>query len=275
MAKVFGILTAIVLALALFVGFKNKNAYQTELDNHGAAKTSLANNQDKLAKNTASLESTRKSIDETKAQIPEVKARGAAQVKANDALTASKTTKTQEVDANKAKLDQVREQTERLGNVKELAAKMSTMSNEMSDLDVAIQGSESKLATLTSESGRLDAIVAEQQKQEGLRSKGESFATLNTRVSAVYPNWGFVTLAAGNTSGVITNSTLDVVRDDEVIAKLLVTAVERNTASASIVPESVKADTTVSAGDRVVPGIKPATTAPTSAAAPAVKPAGN
>jgi len=77
---------------------------------------------------------------------------------------------------------------------------------------------------------------------------------LKTRIRSIYPNWGFVTLAAGNNAGVVANSSLDVVRDGETVAKLLVTAVESSSASASIVPDSLAPDVTLSVGDQVIPG---------------------
>ena len=49
------------------------------------------------------------------------------------------------------------------------------------------------------------------------------------------------------------NSTLDVVREDEVIAKLLVTIVEQDSASANIVPGSMAPDTFLMIGDTVRP----------------------
>lgn len=272
MSKIFGILTLIILAIAAFVGLKNKAAYQTEITSRQEVEAKLKTGQTKLETAQSDLAATQKDNDAAKAEIPLAKAREAEQKKINDELNATKTSKAQEVEGNKTKLDQFREKTASLGNIKDLAAKMGTISVELKDLDVAIGASESKLASLTTENNRLDAAVGEQRKQVELRSKGESFSTLKTHISAVYPNWGFVTLAAGNNAGVITNSTLDVIRNDEVIAKLLVTAVERNTSSASIIPESVQADTTLSAGDRVVPGAKLDTGAKKSAS-PATTPA--
>ena len=63
-----------------------------------------------------------------------------------------------------------------------------------------------------------------------------------------------MTLASGNNAGVVTNSTLSVVRGGEAIAKLLVTAVESGSASASIVPDSLAPDVTLMVGDQVIHG---------------------
>ncbi|MEI7957357.1 MAG: hypothetical protein WCJ66_19505, partial [Verrucomicrobiota bacterium] len=50
---------------------------------------------------------------------------------------------------------------------------------------------------------------------------------------------------------------LEIVRDAKTVGKLLVTAVESNTASASIVPDSLVAGTVLMVGDQVVPSHKP------------------
>lgn len=261
MSKIFGTLTLIVLAIACFLGLKNKAAYQAEIASRQQVVADLAKTEARLTLATKNRDGTRAEKEAVIAEIPKVEAQRDEQQKANEELTKAKEAKTAEVEGNKTKLDQAREKTGSLGNIKDLASKMGTMINESKELDDSVAANESKLATLTAENSRVEVQVGDQRKQAELRTKGESFPTLRTRVSAVYPNWGFVTLSAGNTAGVITNSTLDVVRDDEVIAKLLVTAVERNTASASIIPDTVKADTTISAGDLVVPGSKVASAA--------------
>lgn len=270
MSKIFGTLTLIVLAIACFIGLKNKNAYQAEIVKRQEVEAALAKTE---ARKNAAI----KDRDETKgekeavlAEIPKVETQRDDQQKANDELTKAKDAKAAEAEGNKAKLDQAREKTNSLGTIEELAGKMGTLINESKTLDDSVAGSELKLASLTTENARAESQVAEQRRQSEMRSKGESFPTLRTRVSAVYPNWGFVTLASGNTAGVIMNSTLDVVRNDEVIAKLLVTAVERNSSSASIIPDTMKEDVTLSAGDLVVPGVK--VTPPAKPGAASAKP---
>jgi hypothetical protein len=261
MSKIFGILTAIVLAIAGFVAFKNKAATEQEITARQEIQEALAKSEARLKKAQDDLAATEKDHAEVKAEIPKAESQKAQQQKTNDELTATKASKTGEVEANKAKLDQIREKTAALGNVRSLADEMSRMINDTKSVEDGLKLADSKLAALTAESNRVDTLVTKQKNLAELVNKGESFPTLRTYISAIYPNWGFVTLGAGNTSGVITNSTLDVVRNDEVIAKLLVTAVERSTASASIVPESVKADTVLAVGDRVVPGVSAEATA--------------
>ena len=258
MANVFGILTAIVLALAAFVATKNKAAYETEISQTKEQKDLLTKSQARLkaAKAVlAQLPVDRAAVDEEVVKLSETEA---AQQKANDALTKESETKTAKVAANKAQLDDIREKTQKTGDIKELASKMNATNAELERLGQEISSTEAKLANLTAQNTATEAQVkASKEKFENF-SKGQSLPTLKTRIRSIYPNWGFVTLAAGNNAGVVTNSTLDVVRDGQTIAQLLVTAVESGTASASIVPDSLVPDVTLMIGDRVVPGQKEA-----------------
>jgi hypothetical protein len=267
-SKIFGTLTLIALAVACFIGLKNKAAYQNEITVRQETESKLKTTKARLDKAIKDRDETRAANDAMEAEIPKVQAQKDEQDKSNKELADTKVAKTTEAEGNKAKLDAAREKTQALGNIKDLASKMGSMIVQLKGLEDSVRESEAKLASLTNENSGIEARVAKQREDSEKRSKGESLPELRTHISAIYPSWGFVTLAAGNTAGVIANSTLDVVRDDEVIAKLLVTAVERNTASASIIPDTVKADVTLMAGDQVVPGVKVSTPAPAASPNP-------
>ncbi|MEO7101292.1 MAG: hypothetical protein ABI162_18210 [Luteolibacter sp.] len=264
MANVFGILTAIVLALAAFIATKNKAHYDTEISDTKEQKGLLTKSEARLkAANAvlAQLPVERAAVDAEVVTLAETEA---AQQKANDALKADSDAKTAKLSANKQKLDDIREKTQKTGDIKELASKMNATNAELERLSAAITAANAKLANLTAENSATESQVKASKDKFDNFSKGQSLPSLKTHIRSIYPNWGFVTLAAGNNAGVVTNSTLDVVRDGQVIAKLLVTAVESGTASASIIPDSIAPDVTLMVGDRVVPGQKaPAKTADT------------
>ena len=134
---------------------------------------------------------------------------------------------------------------------------------------------EAKLSDLNAQNSASGAQVGVAKTKFENFTSGQSLASLQTRIRSIYPNWGFVTLASGNNAGVVANSTLNVVRDGEVIAKLLVTAVESSTASASIVPDSLASDVTLAVGDRVEPGQKAPASTPAAPAAATAPPASN
>lgn len=253
MAKLFGIFTAIALALSGFVAFKNKGAYETTI-------ASTQNEKDRLVTSDARLKAA-KDVLETlpveraavDAEADTLTATAATEGKANEDAKTANTDTAAKVAANKEKLDEFREKTSKMGDLKELASKMRATSSELEELTQSIATSEAKLANFTAQSNSTNAQVSEAKSKMENYSSNQSLPSLKTRIRSIYPNWGFVTLASGNNAGVVTNSTLNVVRGDQTIAKLLVTAVESSSSSASIIPETMLSDVTLSVGDHVIP----------------------
>jgi myosin heavy subunit len=252
MANIFGILTAIVLALTAFVAYKNKAAYEGRISETATQKDKLSKSKIRLKTAKENLKATQDKLAETEADIAKLTEDSAIQTKANDDLKLQIDAKTAKIASNKQQLDEIREKTSKIGDVKDLAAKMRETRAEHEAVTQSVTETEAKLANLTSENTQAESQVSAIRGKLDLMSSGQSLPTLNTRIRSIYPTWGFVTLAAGNTSGVVTNSTLNVVRDDNTIAQLLVTSVERGSASASIIPDSVSQDVTLMVGDRVV-----------------------
>lgn len=256
MANVFGILTMIVLLLAGFVAFKNKERYANEITETNTQKENLKQSQLRFKTAQDNLAETIAKREEVDGENVKLASDQAAQEKTNKDLESQITEKTSKRDEQKTKLDEIREQTAKIGDIKELAPKMNASKAELEQLAQDITAAEAKLANLTSQNNSVEGQIAAMKKMFDTISSGSSLPTVNTRIRSIYPTWGFVTLAAGNSAGVVGNSTLEVVRDGKVIAKLLVTAVEANSASASIVPDSIAADTTLMVGDRVVAASK-------------------
>ena len=251
MANVFGILTAIVLALSAFIALKNKGQYEVTISDAAAKKDLLLKNQARLDTAKGVLEALPAEISGVNADVEKLTAAEGTQQKANTGLKEVAEAMTAKVAANKAKLDGIREKTNSTGNLQELASKMRTTNAELEELSQSISASEAKLANLASQNTSSESQVGEVNVKIARFTSGQSLESLKTRVRSIYPNWGFVTLASGNNAGVVTNSTLNVVRGGETIAKLLVTAVESSSSSATIVPDSLAADATLMVGDRV------------------------
>jgi DNA polymerase II small subunit/DNA polymerase delta subunit B len=252
MANILGIFTAIILAVAAFVAVKNNARFETEITNRATEESSLARSQDRL---TAALEVLRALPIEradVDAQFATKTEEETALKESNDAIKADIDSKTNQINANTRKLDEIREKTAKIGNIRDLAPKMKSMRTELEELTQSISDNEATLANLTAQDAATAADAQRRKDQLETFSRGESLPTLKTSIRSIYATWGFVTLNAGNNAGVTTNSTLDVVRDGETIAKLLVTSVESRSASASIIPDSVAENVTLMVGDRVV-----------------------
>jgi len=256
MANIFGSLTAIVLLISFFVAYKNKAAYEGKISETATQKGNLAKSKVRLKTAQDGVKAANDKRTETEAEIAKLTEETTAQQKAVDDLKLQIEAKTAKAAANKEQLDAIREKTAQVGELKGLAAKMRELSAEREALIQSIADTEAKLANLTAQNSQADGQVQTVRGRLETMSSGQSLPTLNTRIRSIYPTWGFVTLAAGNNGGVVTGSTLNVVRDDQTIAQLLVTSVERGSASASIIPDSVAPDTTLMVGDKVVPAAK-------------------
>ena len=133
-----------------------------------------------------------------------------------------------------------------------LIPKVKRMQAQLTAATSEIASKGATLANLVQRDKNSKARIAATRKLIDLQSTGKSFPSLRTRISSIYRNWGFVILSAGDKQGVVTGSTLDVLRGDEVVGKLKVTAVEAGRASADIILDSVAEGTTLQAGDTVV-----------------------
>lgn len=252
MANVFAILSALALAAAAFLAMKNKEAYVTEID-------SRKNEEKRLATSTARLkdlqtqfaetETERKSTEETTVGLRETEA---AQQKKNKAVEDDIESKKSETDANASKIAEIEDKLKEIGNIEELVGKVKRTAAEVERLTGEIASNDATLADLLAEKARTEGVIAKYREIDGNYSNQRSFFS-STRISSIFPAYGFVTLPMGNSSGVVSGSSLDVVRDGAVVAKLRVTSVEAGRSAAAIVPDSLAQDTVLMVGDRVVP----------------------
>lgn len=258
MANILGIFTAIILAVAAFIAAKNNAAFETEIANRATEEASLAKSQERLKAALAVLKALPIERADIDAQFATKTEEETALKESNDKIKAEIENKTEQISANTRKLDEIREKTAKIGNIRDLAPKMKSMRTELEELTQSISDNEATLANLTAQDAATAADAQRRKEQLETFSRGESLPTLKTSIRSIYPTWGFVTLNAGNNAGVTSNSTLEVVRDGETIAKLLVTSVESRSASASIIPDSLAQDVTLMVGDRVVAASKKA-----------------
>jgi myosin heavy subunit len=235
----------------------------------------------KLKKTLDERDLTKTQKEEQQKAAEEKSAEVVAQQKKLDDLKKEIAAKEDQVREQKASIDALADQLKELGDVKELASKMRRMSDELVQLQSDIDQTTTKLNNLIAEKNRTAAVITAYEEENAWRNANLSNPKLSTRISAIYDTYGFVTLPVGNNAGVVGGSSLDVVRDGEVVAKLLVKTVEASTAAAEIIPDSLRPDTVLMVGDqiRASAGKKPVTApapvpaAPVEAAPDAAAPA--
>lgn len=256
MANILGIFTAIILAVAAFVAVKNNARFETEIADRATEERSLKVSQDRLTAALEVLKALPIERAEVDAQFATKTEEETGLKESNDMIKAEIETKTNQINANTRKLDEFRAKVAEVGNIRDLGPKMKSMRAELEELTQSIDNNEATLANLTAQDAATAAEAQRRKAKLETFSRGESLPSLKTSIRSIYPTWGFVTLNAGNNAGVTANSTLEVVRDGETVARLLVTAVESRSASASVIPDSIAQDVTLMVGDRVVASSK-------------------
>lgn len=253
MSKIFGTLAAVLIAASAFVAFKNKEAKEAE---DATYVQSLATEKT----TTKELNKLLKKIDEDETETVEKDLASEkletelADVNAKHEEAQKKVAKLKaEFDVKAAELARADEALSSLPDPKVLIPKIKRMRTELDEAVSMVASQETKLANLVELDKNGKNRIEATRKLTALQSSGKSFPTLKTRISTVYRNWGFVTLAAGDRQGVVSGSALEVVRGGEVVAQLKVTAVEAGTATADIVLDSVAEGVTLHSGDTVLP----------------------
>lgn len=247
------ILALLVLCAAGFVFFKNKDAFELEVENRKQQQYYLKESQKRLQTAIDEYNATVAEDEREQGVIEGLLVDEADQKEVNANLEKELRDRGDELRFFEDNPDMINEWADKVRIAENSMDEIKVLDKEIKELNTMVSNRETNLANLTDKDNNLKENIANLKAHILSRSDGRSIDGLQTKVRAVYNSWGFVTLADGDKTGVVLNSTLDVVREDEVIAKLLVTIVEQDSASADIVPGSMAPDTFLMIGDLVVP----------------------
>lgn len=269
MATLFGSLTAVVLALSLWIGFKNKAEYEKQIKMRQKEEVRLDGNtktyndtSDDLKKTTEAKESTiAKNEEQTEVQ------NGLSEKV--DEMESDIESKKATIAENKNTIESNADVMKELSDAETLIPQLTATQKKIAQLKDDIETEKGNMARLEQVKNNTAETISVKQEIVSHQVSGHSLPTLNTTIKSVFANWGFVILNAGNAQGVVPGSTLDVLRGGEVVGQLKVTAVEQNRASADVLVDDLAAGVNVRPGDKVVAHKdEPANPAPAEAAKP-------
>jgi myosin heavy subunit len=133
-----------------------------------------------------------------------------------------------------------------------IAEDINRMKKEKADLEgqAIIKAEEvtAEEAKIADAQRKLDDVV---RKIEDRRKMFER-NSLQARVVAVNPDWGFVVIDAGKSSGIEQDTKLLITRDRQTVGKVSVISVEGNRTVAGIVPDAIYGGSKIAPGDRVI-----------------------
>ena len=253
MVNTFGILAALILIFAYYVGEQNKKAIKetnSVIASEVAAKERQTKKFNGLVAEITGLETDKKDADTAREAKKSDLDKQLAENKATEAELASKKA---EVASIKEEVASAEDKLKTMGELRDLAPKIEALKTAVAGLEDDVALINAEVSKLLSNKKTTDSQAIELKRVLSYRTKGMSQPTLRTRINSVFRNYGFVTLAGGDSAGVVAGSKLSVLNNGKEIAQLRVTAVEANSSSADIIPSSLKGDISISIGDVVIP----------------------
>lgn len=252
MSKIIGIIAAAVLVIAAFVAFKNQQAYGKEIDNFRSAQVEKKDTIQRLEDQQKRFKEAEESKADFTLKLVETGKKLASAIRDYDDLKKEVSSLEESHSIKEEQIASAQKDSIDPGQADTFISEFKRLRKQLMEAQEGTANEEARVAKLSQQDqdGK-QKIQALSQVIEGY-SAGRSLMSLKTSISAIYSGWGFVILAGGDNQGVVTGSTLNVVRAGEVIAKLRVTAVEAGRSAADIVVDSMSADTMLRAGDEVV-----------------------
>jgi chemotaxis protein histidine kinase CheA len=252
-----------------------------------AEKTQLANaggNKKTAEKSRTAMEEAAKTSEADLAKVKdkltkEEKAKAEAAAKKDEVAKLAEEAAAAKEAASKD-LAEVEQKMKDMGGIDTLVAEMKSQEAKRLEYDKQISVAKSAIESSLAGKAVLDKQISEIKRIDNWQQTGTMAAGFRSRITAVNPDWGFVTIGAGNAASVVRQAKLDVVRGSSVVGKIIVTSISPNSSSAEIVPGSVAPGDSILPGDQVktgagsMPGSAPAAPsaakpAPAKAAAPA------
>ncbi|MBX7158649.1 MAG: hypothetical protein K1X66_09725 [Verrucomicrobiae bacterium] len=220
--------------LAAVVSFKTSLEKKKLTQDLATTTETLNQTQNKLADTTKRLQETTQAketldakVASLNSEVENVKASlAAAEAKTTELQTALTNSETQ-IKESEAKLAQIQEM---FGDKSpdEIVADAEQAKSEAEDLRNQLRIAEDKLAAVQGQ-------VTKYQAEEELRRKGVSPPGVTGKIVAYNSQWNFVVLDIGKNQGVVENSELTIVRNDQAIGKIRIASVDQTTSVADVV----------------------------------------
>ena len=248
MWKTLSIVAAILTAGAAFFSYKNLEQLKSERvllaiaqANQAAAEKHLAEVKQTLA---ADIEGRKKTeaerdqiIAETEALKPKI-----------EAITKQIEEKQTELEVVTTRWTDVKKQVADSGGIDQLKLQLTSLTQQKDSLDGAITELKNNTAAASSRFNELNQTIADLRRQETWQARGIMPDGFRASIVQVDRAYGFITLSAGNNSGVVSGATLDIKRGGTNVGQAKVTNVEQGYAIADVLGASA---TEIQVGDAV------------------------
>jgi len=253
MEKIFGSLAILLVLLTGWIVHKNRLAYEGQIEKRVDQEQELDRQLGKKGEEEQLKKERTQELADARDLLAQTETELANKEEERENLKQEVAQKTRDKEPLEQELKEIEDMMASLPRPDVLIPKIQKLKSNIALLNDEIDVAESKLANLVQGGKDTDGVIEDFIELVDNQTKLRSQPYLTTKLSAVYQQWGFVTLSSGDLQGVVPNSRLDVMRDGEVIAKLKVSAVEPNSAAADIVRDSIAHGFILIPGDQVVP----------------------
>jgi len=232
--------------------FVVKPLYQSEMAQNAASKTNLELANAHLAKATTNSNNARADLAKSETFLTEAQSKKeAAKTAKAKAVKDTEDAQTQK-DADEKALAELSEKLKGLGGLDEVVAKLKTLEAKKAQLESDKKNTIDATAALVAHKKATDEVIAALKLREIYQKTGTVKEGSSTRIVEVSPEMGYFGFAGGNNSNITKNSKWDVVRDNTIIARLVVTNIQQSQSIAELVPGTLVQGNQVMPGDRVV-----------------------
>lgn len=255
MTKVLFLLSAVVMAVASFFSWQNRNTFVdyrvkrkavvADINKEFAVLQNATNDVVALKGNLAAM-ATEFEAENTRLETAKVKLRN---------VTADAERTTEDLNRTNKEFADIK------GKVKKLpeGVTLENISQNINKLKTTIAENENKAkqaeeatAAKVKELKAISDTLADVQKRIEDRRKLYDRNSMTATIIAVNNDWGFVVIDGGQNKGITSDTRLLVTRGAETIGKLNIVSVEGNRTVANIVQKSVRNGLAVAPGDRVI-----------------------
>jgi len=255
MTKVLFLLSAVIMVVAGFFSYQNRQAFVDTRNKRHDSDAAIGKELiklDSVAKEVVTIKGNIKKADEDVKNEQERLAQ--AKIKLKNAENEAERT-AQEIAAKQARLDEVKKDMVNLPP----GITIDNLSEHINQIKTTIAANETQVA---------DAEKATKAKQEEVkkakdqledvvkriedRKKSFDRNSMTATIVAVNNDWGFVVIDGGQNKGITTDTKLLITRGTETVGKLNIVSVENNKTVANIVQKSIRGGLSVAPGDKVI-----------------------
>ena len=232
--------------------FKVRPQYLSEVAQRDASKENIAKAQKNQSESKTARAQADTDLTKSKALLAENIGKKEKSQKDKDEKDALVKAKTETKNANEKSLTDLQTELDGLGGLPQIVADLKALEAKNAQLNSDIENTKGAIASLIAHKQATDKVIAALKLREIYQKTGTVAAGASTRITEVSQELGFVVLGSGNANNVTKQSKWDVVRDNMVIAKLVVTHIEKNRSIAELIPGTLVRGMQILPGDRVV-----------------------